>query len=491
MADKKTSELEEGSTPPKETATAAASEKPDTPEGQTQAPPPAEPGTEAASKDETEAEAPVPDAADPPAATGETDLPPLSGEVKDTDPQADDAPEAGSGAEETTKSPTPEAAHDGETPASADSSAAPLKAAPMEDPWAKPEPQDTPPADDAVASPAPQPETKVVERVIERKRGGFPALLGGVAAAALGYLAASTDLIEGLMPGAPDTAAEIAALDARIGEQSDRIADVAGRIGGITMPDLAPLDAGIARNAEAVAAVQPALADLVARIDALDQRLTDVEKRPISEGVSEAAIAAYEAELAALQGSVAAQRAEIETMIAEAQAQASQAAQSERGTAARDALTQLRIALDAGAPFQGALAAFRQNAGADVPPALSDWADSGLPTLASLQETFPDAARRALAAARKDDQTAGGVGTFFLRQLGARSVEPRDGDDPDAVLSRMDAAVTAGNIGDALSEFDTLPESAQAELSDWVASARARTGAMQAAADLAQSLNSN
>lgn len=78
----------------------------------------------------------------------------------------------------------------------------------------------------------------------------------------------------------------------------------------------------------------------------------------------------------------------------------------------------------------------------------------------------------------------------MTRQLGARSVTPREGDDPDAVLSRAEAAVVDGQLDAALAEIAALPETARAEMAGWEAAAAKRLSAMRAAETLAQSLNS-
>jgi hypothetical protein len=71
----------------------------------------------------------------------------------------------------------------------------------------------------------------------------------------------------------------------------------------------------------------------------------------------------------------------------------------------------------------------------------------------------------------------------------ARSVIPREGDDPDAVLSRAEAAVKGGDIDVALTELEALPEVAQEAMADWTAKARLRAEALGAAFGLAQDLN--
>ncbi len=70
-------------------------------------------------------------------------------------------------------------------------------------------------------------------------------------------------------------------------------------------------------------------------------------------------------------------------------------------------------------------------------------------------------------------------------------MEPRAGDDPDAVLSRAEAALTAGQLAQALEEIAALPEPALAAMADWTARARQRVSALEAVETLAQSLNTN
>jgi hypothetical protein len=81
------------------------------------------------------------------------------------------------------------------------------------------------------------------------------------------------------------------------------------------------------------------------------------------------------------------------------------------------------------------------------------------------------------------------IGAFLLAQTGARSLEPREGADPDAILSRAEAALEGGDLETVLTEIATLPEAGQAALSDWVALAEQRLAATNALGALAQSLN--
>jgi hypothetical protein len=159
--------------------------------------------------------------------------------------------------------------------------------------------------------------------------------------------------------------------------------------------------------------------------------------------------------------------------------------------ASRAALAELTTALNNGASFSGAVAVLESN-GVVVPEAIASLADQGVPTQTSLNETFPEAARAALSAARSvDTEGAEGIGrvtTFFANQLGARSVAPKEGDDPDAVLSRAEAAVRSGDLSTALSELSGLPDVAQEALADWQARAETRLAATSAADELVQQL---
>src|SRR5690606_16625940 len=106
------------------------------------------------------------------------------------------------------------------------------------------------------------------------------------------------------------------------------------------------------------------------------------------------------------------------------------------------ALSRIETAMDSGAGYASAIADLRQ-LGITVPEPLIAAAETGVPTQPALEARFPEAARAALAAARSADAggEGGGFGAFLKTQLGARSLEPREGTDPDAILSRAEAAL--------------------------------------------------
>lgn len=190
----------------------------------------------------------------------------------------------------------------------------------------------------------------------------------------------------------------------------------------------------------------PALEDLARRVAALEALTT---------GASEDFLAPYRRALA------------------EAEAASGAASDAARRAAA---LAALAPALANGAPFAQAAEAAGK-AGIALPPELAAFAQGGLPSLAALQADFPQAARAAL---RDSLAVAPGAGwgerslSFLRRLTGARSTEARPGDDPDAVLSRAEAALAAGDLPGALAELDALPPAGAAALADWRAGAEAR-----------------
>ena len=124
-------------------------------------------------------------------------------------------------------------------------------------------------------------------------------------------------------------------------------------------------------------------------------------------------------------------------------------------------------------------------AGIEVPEVLK----GEIPRLVQLRAEFPAAARAGLRASldavAESEGTMGLIGNFLRVQTGARSVEPREGSDPDAILSRANAAVEAGAIATALDEIATLPQSGQNAMKSWTDRARIWVDANTALAELA------
>ncbi|MGR3467890.1 MAG: COG4223 family protein, partial [Shimia sp.] len=225
--------------------------------------------------------------------------------------------------------------------------------------------------------------------------------------------------------------------------------------------------------------------------------------------------AAFEAELENLRGEIAelseATRAEIEAARTAAQteieaarnaADAQIAAAREEATlleqraveaadreATRAALSRVLTALDNGDSYAAELETLQGTTDTAIPDVLAANATDGVATLSGLQADFPPLAREALAAMRSANTGGeGSVGNFFRNQLGVRSLDAQEGDTPDAVLSRVQAAVSQGDLQTALTEAEALPDEGRAPLSDWLTAAQTRIDAQAAARDLTQTL---
>ncbi len=100
----------------------------------------------------------------------------------------------------------------------------------------------------------------------------------------------------------------------------------------------------------------------------------------------------------------------------------------------------------------------------DVASELRPLAARGVPTVAEIQAEFPAVADAIVSATTAANPNAG----FFERLVGSarglvtvRPTTPQPGNDPPAVLSRVEAAVNRGDLATALSERQALPAVAQ------------------------------
>ena len=351
------------------------------------------------------------------------------------------------------------------------------------------EPAQAEEAPQVTASPAPEASAESPAQPTRRSRslqtGAWVVIGSVVISAAVGYSAARF-VLEG---------ANTVALD-RIAEQAAEIADLRGQIAALPVaPTQGDIDVAVLASTEASAA---ALADLASRVDDLAQRIDALEARPFSALPEGQFDDAMQAALAALQADLDAQRAEIQSLAAAAaeELQSAQSAAAEvaaataaaaRDTLAKSALAQILAAIDTGVAFDRPLADLEDALGTSAPAGLVASARDGVTTLSELQNSFPDAARAALAAARdmgEDGSAATNFIGFLRQQFEVRSVEPREGDDVDAILSRAEAALRGGDIEGALAELGALPAVAAEQLADWRAHAEARAAAVSGAAEI-------
>ena len=273
---------------------------------------------------------------------------------------------------------------------------------------------------------------------------------------------------------------QIAALRDELAAQAE--AETPPAAAGQPVPEPVPAaPATPAVSAEEVAALRGQLEQQAARIQEL------LDRPQIDPALAERVeTLAGQADTLEQQIQTAAQAAQAQINEAQAEAERLQqaAAESTRRAEAVAAVAALQSALDRGVTPDEARETL-EGAGLETPEALS----REVPSLDSLQAGFPEAARAALRAALRRDSAAGNGNllTNFLRaQTGARSVAPREGSDPDAILSRAGVAVEAGRIAEAVVEIESLPEPARAAapMADWLAGALAYRDAQAALSDL-------
>jgi len=320
-------------------------------------------------------------------------------------------------------------------------------------------------------------DTGTTPQAPQRKRRGLAwviwPLLGGALAAAAGY-----GVAQYVPNGWP--MASVVTLQTQVAVLSDQVQTL--------QADLQKADARLASLETA-----PAPQSDAEQIAALELRLAALESKPMPAGTDSAALDQLRAEVAAIKTNGAAVmsaqvQADLDAKVQATEAKLTAIEQSAQAQAAatltRAALGQIAAALDSGAPYPSAIAAL---AGADIAVVLTDNATAGLPSLQALQASFPDSARTAIEAALRanmGESWSERVGNFLRTQVGVRSLTPRDGPDPDAILSRAEAALTAGDVAQALAEIATLPTPAQDALSAWRVQAQLRLDAQAALAAL-------
>ena len=349
------------------------------------------------------------------------------------------------------------------------------------------------------------PEAIVASPTVVKSGPGFvPLVLGGVVAAGLGFALARYVVPEGWpVPGASplqtqltQQAEDIDGLRAQLQAmpQNDGGKAVLDELGSVRETAASALEA--AEAAKLAAANMPSAGpgeDFAPRIAAIEDRLSALESSPAAQGsaVDPAVLSRLTTEIDALRSGLEAQKAASEALVSEAEAVRAEAATKAQTVLLQAALTKVEAAMQNGAPFAEPLALL-VNSGVAVPAILTERAETGVPTMAALAASFDEPARAALEESLRGNMGSTWperVGSFLRAQTGARSLTPKNGSDPDAILSRANAAVVAGDLATAITEISTLPEPAQAALSGWVEQAKLRLDAQAATVALATALS--
>jgi hypothetical protein len=228
-------------------------------------------------------------------------------------------------------------------------------------------------------------------------------------------------------------------------------------------------------RADAAAKSLAEVAGQLAQFNAERARTPPVERRDVDD---------MSRRVAALESNVKS----LESNIKSLGEQVGRAADPSADRALRNAVLALALnrAVERGAPYGRELAAL--DPPAPTRAALAPFAETGVPSAQTLSRELAAVIPAARAAADVKPPEGG-----FLERLSAnaerlvrvRPVGDAQGDDPAAVLARLDAAAARADIPAALAEAGKLPPAARAPLEPWIKRAQAREAALAASAKLA------
>ena len=331
------------------------------------------------------------------------------------------------------------------------------------------------PAEDAVADAVEAIET-------ERKSSGvLPLVVAGFICAGLGFGAAILSQPSNpIWPVHPDmaqfrdeTTGQITGIDTRLNALAGRLTDVDQRpVGDVFQSDLDELTTGFDQR----------FLEIGSQLQNFDKRLAALEKSTIESAIPDELVAQYQDEVKRLKETLEAQRESLQQFMSETAETANEVTQRAKDTVARGILAQIRAAIDAGGPFDTAIKEFDEQVGEVLPNQLRSLAEEGVQTYQELRDSFAEAARSALNAARdelNESEGFAGIGNYLRKQFQARSVKPKAGDDADAVLSRAEQALRENDLNGALNELDALPDAARDQMQPWIDQARERQDALE------------
>ena len=270
-----------------------------------------------------------------------------------------------------------------------------------------------------------------------------------------------------------ETTGQIIGIDTRLNALEGRVTDVDERaVGDVFQSDLDELTNGYDQR----------FLEIASQLENFDKRLAALEKSTIESAIPDELVAQYQGEVKRLKETLEAQRESLQKFMSETAEATNEVTQRAKETVARGILAQIRAAIDAGGPFDTAIKEFDEQVGHALPNQLRSLAQEGVQTYQELRDSFAEAARSALNAARDElNESEGfmGIGNYLRQQFQARSVTPKMGDDADAVLSRVEQELRENDLTGALNELDALPDAARDQMQPWIDQARERQDALE------------
>ena len=236
-----------------------------------------------------------------------------------------------------------------------------------------------------------------------------------------------------------------------------------------------------------------------------NRRIETLESGSSASLVSSAETEAYQQAFLKIQADLESQRIQINKIFDDLRTQAQEVKRQKKveeqnaNEIAKSALTssalgKIQALVESGLGYQTILAELSRFTDLNLSPAIVDNAESGVASLKFLQNQFPAAARTALKKTRNEEvvsENQGVVWSFIKAQLGFRSLTPQRGISADAVLSRVQAAVSDGDIGAALIEIKTLTDIGQTALKEWSLAAEIRIHVLEELAKISDNLITN
>lgn len=343
-----------------------------------------------------------------------------------------------------------------------------------------------------------------------RSTGGWAmlagAVMGALVVAIAGYLLMFTDIL----PAPSGETAEDALAETE--HLAAEIEDLRQTIAANPTPNLTPLE----ERVTALEGVTAGLTDLQVAIDDVQAALTNAEDERgaiaddllnLEQDVVAVAAAAGDPQAAArlgdniaalgnrlaaledagpgpeittLQDTIGALQADIAALNAATETLAANAEERDRTADAAQvlAVNNLRFAVDRGDPFTTELGVLTElGVAPETLAALTPIAVTGADSRAGLAAEFNEVAFAILDATNAVEPEAG----FWERLFGnarnvvtVRPTTPIEGDTPGAIVSRMQAAIDAGDFATALAEREDLPETGLAASADWADRVTAR-----------------
>jgi hypothetical protein len=144
----------------------------------------------------------------------------------------------------------------------------------------------------------------------------------------------------------------------------------------------------------------------------------------------------------------------------------------------------LRATVERGAPYQAELAAVKSlGVGQDATAPLEPFADGGVPSAAALAHELAmltPSLLRASGETRRDGSLLGRLETSAQKLVRITPIDAPPGDEPSAVIARIDGDAARADIAGARADIEHLPQSAKTLAEPWMRKVDSRDSAITA-----------